>query len=158
MNSMTDKSPLKVVVTHSFGASQERVFDAWLDPEMVGKWMFSPTLLEQEVVSISVDPRVGGSFSFVVRRHGKEIDHIGKYLEIERPRRLVFTWGVKQDSGDSSRVMVDIIAQGTGSELTLTHELDPAWADYESRTRDSWTKMLQVLDDTLSATTSAAAR
>ena len=105
---------------------------------------------------ISLDPQVGGSFSFVVRRQGKEIDHIGKYLEIDRPRRLVFTWGVKQDSGDSSRVMVDIVAQGPGHELTLTHELDPAWADYANRTRDSWTKMLQVLDDTLSSSTSAA--
>jgi len=155
---MTDQSPLKVVITHSFSASPERVFDAWLDPETIGKWMFSPTLLEQEVVSISLDPRVGGSFSFVVRRQGKEIDHIGKYLEIDRPRRLVFTWGIRQDSGDSSRVMLDIVAQGTGCELTLTHELDPAWADYESRTRDSWTKMLKVLDDTLSASAGAAGR
>jgi uncharacterized protein YndB with AHSA1/START domain len=155
---MTDTSPVKVVVTHRFSASSERVFDAWLDPEMIGKWMFSPTLLEQEVVSISLDPRVGGSFSFVVRRQDNEIDHIGKYLEIDRPRRLVFTWWIRQDSVDSSRVMVDIVAQGTGSEITLTHELDPAWADYESRTRDSWTKMLQVLDNTLSSGTSAAAR
>jgi uncharacterized protein YndB with AHSA1/START domain len=157
MNSMFDKSPVKVVVTHSFSTSAERVFDAWLDPEMIRKWMFSPTLLEQEVVRISLDPHVGGSFSFVVRRQDKEIDHIGKYLEIDRPRRLVFTWGVRQDSGDSSRVMVDIVAQGTGSELTLTHELDPAWADYASRTRDSWARMLQVLDDTLSSSTSAMA-
>lgn len=155
---MTDKLPLKVVVTHSFSASSERVFDAWLDPEMIGKWMFSRTLLEQEVVRISLDPHVGGPFSFVVRRQGKEIDHIGKYLEIDRPRRLAFTWGIRQDSGDSSRVMVDIVAQGTGSELALTHELDPAWADYASRTRDSWAKMLQLLDDTLSASASAAAR
>ena len=155
---MTDKLPLKVVVTHSFSASSDRVFDAWLDPKMIEKWMFSPTLLEQEVVRISLDARVGGSFSFVVRRQGKEIDHIGKYLEIDRPRRLVFTWGVRQDSGDSSRVMVDVVAQGTGSELILTHELDPAWADYESRTRDSWTKMLKVLDDTLSASAGAAGR
>ena len=69
----------------------------------------------------------------------------------------MFTWGVAQDSGDSSRVMVDIVALAAGSELTLTHELDPAWADYESRTRDSWTKMLKVLDDTLGSSTSAAA-
>ena len=154
---MTDKLHLKVVVTHSFSASPERVFDAWLDPKMIEKWMFSPNLLEQEVVRISLDARVGGSFSFVVRRQDKEIDHIGEYLEIDRPRYLVFTWGIRQDSGDSSRVMVDIVAKGTGAELTLTHELDPAWADYASRTRDSWTKMLQVLDDTLNTSTSAMA-
>src|SRR6266550_7394183 len=115
MDSMTDKSPLKVVVTHSFSASPDCIFDAWLDPAMIGKWMFSPTLLEQEVVHISLDARFGGSFSFVVRRQDKEIDHIGKYLEIDRPRHLVFTWGVRQDSGDSSRVMVDVVAQETGS-------------------------------------------
>jgi uncharacterized protein YndB with AHSA1/START domain len=101
---------------------------------------------------------VGGSFSFVVRRQDNEIDHIGKYLEIDRPRHLVFTWGIVQDSGDSSRVIIEIIALEPGSELTLTHEMDPEWGEYEDRTRDAWSKMLQVLDDTLSASASAAAR
>jgi len=116
-----------------------------------GKWMFGPAHpeREEEVVRISLDPRVGGSFSFVVRRQGQEIDHVGEYLEIDRPRRLVFTWGVA-DAGDSSRVIIDIIPLEKGCELTLIHELHPNWIDFASRTEAGWTKMLDVLAETLS--------
>jgi uncharacterized protein YndB with AHSA1/START domain len=148
---MNFESNVNVRVTRHFSASPEQVFDAWLDPEMIGKWMFGPAYpeREEEVVSISLDPRVGGTFSFVVRRQGQEIDHVGEYLEIDRPRRLVFTWGVA-DAGDSSRVIIDIIPLQQGCELTLTHEMHPKWADFASRAEASWNKMLNVLATTLS--------
>ncbi|UYZ15251.1 SRPBCC domain-containing protein [Brevibacillus sp. WF146] len=146
---MNAESHVYARVTRRFDASPERVFDAWLNPEMIGRWMFGPAIREEEVVKIAADARVGGTFSFVVRRQGVEIDHIGEYLEIDRPRRLVFTWAVAPDPIDSSRVMVDIVPQGSGCELTLTHQLAPDWADYRSRTEDAWTKMLDSLAATL---------
>ena len=140
---------VKVSVTRHFDASPERVFDAWLDPEMIGKWMFGPALREEEVLRIVADARVGGAFSFLVRRQGQEIDHVGKYREIDRPRRLIFTWGIAGESEDESLVIIEIVPQGTGAELTLTHEMDPKWADYASRTEAGWTKMLDALSVTL---------
>src|SRR5215510_11160287 len=136
---------VKVSVTRHFDAPPERVFDAWLDPEMIGKWMFGPALREEEVLRIVADARVGGSFSFLVRRQGYEIDHVGKYREIDRPRRLVFTWGVAGESDDESLVIIEIIPHESGAELTLTHEMDAKWADYASRTEAGWTKMLEAL-------------
>lgn len=146
---MNTETYVKVRVTRRFRPSPERVFDAWLDSEMIGGWMFGPALRDEEVVRIYLDARVGGSFSFVVRRQGQEINHVGEYLEIERPRRLAFTWGVPQDSPDVSHVIIDIVPLGKGSELTLTHELHPDWADYASRTEDAWIKMLDSLAETL---------
>lgn len=146
---MNTESHVYARVTRRFDASPERVFDAWLNPEMIGRWMFGPAIREEEVVKIAADARVGGTFSFVVRRQGVEIDHIGEYLEIDRPRRLVFTWAVAPDRIDSSRVMVDIVPRGSGCELTLTHQLAPDWADYRSRTEEAWTKMLDSLAATL---------
>ena len=99
--------------------------------------------------TISLDARVGGSFSFVVRRQGEEIDHVGEYLEIHRPRRLVFTWGIRMGTTDSSRVTIDIAPLEKGCELTLIHELHPDWADYADRTEAAWTKMLDALATTL---------
>lgn len=90
---MSTAPRINVRVTRRYTAPPERVFDAWLDAEMIGKWMFGPALRDEEIVRLSLDARVGGSFSFVVRRQGEEIDHMGEYLEIDRPRRLVFTWG-----------------------------------------------------------------
>ena len=140
---------VKVSVSRHFDASPERVFDAWLDPEMIGKWMFGPALREEEVLRIVADGRVGGAFSFLVRRQGQEIEHVGKYREIDRPRRLIFTWGVAGESEDESLVIIEIVPQGTGAELTLTHEMDAKWADYASRTEAGWAKMLEALAATL---------
>jgi uncharacterized protein YndB with AHSA1/START domain len=87
---------------------------------------------------------VGGKFSFVVRRQGQEIDHIGKFLEIDRPRHLVFTWGIAGEAGES-RIIVDIAPKGRGSEATLRHEMSAAWADFVKRSEEAWSKMLDAL-------------
>ena len=142
---MDDKSKVKVHISRRYSASAERVFDAWLDPKTLGTWMFGH-VPDEELVRVTVDPRVGGSFSFVVRRKGEELDHVGKYLEIDRPRRLAFTWGVVGHSDpDSSRVTIDIAPSGTGCELTLTHEMAAEWADYADRTRAGWITITDAL-------------
>jgi uncharacterized protein YndB with AHSA1/START domain len=148
---MTD-SP-RVVVTRSFTFSTERVFDAWLDPAMIGRFMFGPALREETILHIELDARVGGGFSFKVRRGDQDIDHIGTYREIGRPRRLVFTWGIAGESVDESVVTIDIVPRGEGCEVTLTHELQPQWADYAPRVAQGWTTMLAALDGILAAGT-----
>lgn len=144
---MSANSPVTVRVIRRFTASAERVFDAWLDPKLIGQWMFGSALREEEILRIAVDARVGGSFSFLVRRGSDEIDHIGEYLEIRRPERLAFTWGIA--GLDRSRVVIDIVPLETGCELTLLHELHPDWADYAERTQAGWTKMIGVLAELL---------
>lgn len=147
---ITNERPhIDVCVTRRFSESPERVFDAWLDPGMIGRWMFGPALRDEEVLRIAVDARVGGSFSFLVRRQGEEIDHTGKYREIARPRRLVFTWGVAGESEDESLVIIDIVPLETGCDLALTHQMHPKWAEYASRTEAGWSKMLGALDAAL---------
>jgi uncharacterized protein YndB with AHSA1/START domain len=143
-------STVSVSVTQQFSASAERVFDAWLDPERVRTWMFGPAYREQEeVVQVSIDARTGGRFSFRVRRQGEEIDHVGSYIIIDRPRNLVFTWGVAGESeNDFSLVTIRIVPDASGCELTLTHEMDARWADHADRTRAGWTRMLEVLAGT----------
>jgi uncharacterized protein YndB with AHSA1/START domain len=142
---MSEQADPVVTVTKCFDVAPERVFDAWLSSEMIGRWMFGPALRDEEVVRITLDPRVGGRFSFVVRRQGNEIDHIGRYLEIDRPRRLVFTWAVAPDAEDASRVTIEIVPQGAGCDLTLTHEMQPQWADFAGRVHEGWTTMLGAL-------------
>lgn len=142
--------PVEVRVVRRLAASPERAFDAWLDPAWIGQWMFGSRLRDEEVVAIAVDPRIGGRFSFKVRRGGVEIDHVGEYLAIERPNRLAFTWGIAGESDGESRVTVAFAPDGAGSLLTLTHELDAKWADYADRVSEGWTKMTGALDDALS--------
>jgi uncharacterized protein YndB with AHSA1/START domain len=139
---------VQVSVTKSFAWPPEQVFDAWLDPAMLGRWMFGPALRDEEVVRIALDPRRGGRFSFVVRRKGREIVHVGEYLEMDRPQRLVFTWAVApfdRVQGDPSRVVIDIAGRDGGCELTLVHELPPEWAHVAARAETEWRRELEAL-------------
>ena len=137
--------PVIVRVTRRIDASAERVFDAWLDPSLIGQWMFGPRLREEEIIHLKVDGQVGGKFSFLVRRQGHEIDHVGTYETLDRPQRLVFTWGIAGDSAEESRVIVAIVSLDSGCELTLTHEMHPKWAEYRDRTQAGWTRMTDTL-------------
>ncbi len=140
--------PVTVQIKHRFNATAERVFDAWIDPAMLGRWMFGPAVREEEILHIVADARVGGSFSFLVRRQQQEFDHIGDYLEIDRPRRLAFSWGVGPALPES-RVTIDIAPFEGGCELTLTHEMHRKWADFAERTKGGWSTMLQALEKAL---------
>ena len=141
--------PVQAVVVHRFGVAAERVFDAWLDPILLGRWMFGPNVRDERIVKLTLDPKVGRKFSFVVDRQGVEIDHVGEYLEIDRPRRLVFTWGTRDSLPETSRVSVDFVPREGGCEVKLTHEMSPRWADFVDKAAGSWSRMLAVLDRSL---------
>jgi uncharacterized protein YndB with AHSA1/START domain len=91
-------------LTHRFDAAPERVFDAWTDPRLAAGWLFTtPT---SEAHTAEIDLRVGGRWEIVDRRDGASYRAIGEYLEIERPRRLAFTFGMPQFSDGFSKVTV----------------------------------------------------
>jgi uncharacterized protein YndB with AHSA1/START domain len=146
---MNTELPAHATITYHFSVSAEDVFDAWLDTFMIGRFMFGPDVRDEKIVSLSNEAKKGGAFSFVVEREGMQIDHIGEYLEIERPLRLVFTWAIKQDLPDNSRVVIDIIPTPTGTELTLTHEMPSEWEHFIEGSKTSWMKMLTALDKIL---------
>ena len=137
---------ITVQVTHRFAAKPERVFDAWLDARTAGQWLFAtPT---GRITRCAIDARVGGKFS-IVRLDGEEVDHVGEYLEIDRPRRLVFTFGVPKFSPEMTRVLIDILPLDAGCELTLTNE--NVLAEYGERNKQGWGMILDGLDKSLSA-------
>jgi len=105
-------STTPVTVTRRFAVPPDRVFDAWLDAAWVGRWMFGPGVRDERIRHLTLDPRAGGRFSFAVERQGQVVDHVGNYLEIDRPRRLVFTWGV--NGSGSSRVTVTLAPSAGG--------------------------------------------
>ena len=137
---------VRVTVRRRFDAPPERVFDAWLDPDSARHWLFATP--DGAMERVELNPRVGGRFRIDERRGGELAEHFGEYLEIDRPHRLVFSFAAIRDSG-STRVAVTIEPDGDGSLLTLVHEMDPRWADYEERTREGWTMILDGLARTL---------
>ncbi|MDP3072107.1 MAG: SRPBCC family protein [Opitutaceae bacterium] len=138
--------PVQAVVLHRFTISAERVFDAWLDVTLLGRWMYGPAVRDERIVRLALEPKVGGKFSFVVDRQGTEVDHVGEYLEIDRPRRLVFTWATRDSLPDTSRVIVEITALDQGCDVKLTHEMGAQWTAFADKAAGAWAKMLTALE------------
>ncbi len=146
-----------VRVTHRYTVAAERVFEAWLTPALAGRFLFATRT--GNILHCEIEPRVGGYFIVTDRRpvpDGEEsffeAQHRGTYLAIDRPRRLVFEFGIEPFVEDATRVTIDI-APGAGHtcELTLTHELgdSPEAEANATRTRQGWVATLQLLEKVL---------
>jgi uncharacterized protein YndB with AHSA1/START domain len=107
-------------------APLEHVFDHLVDPELFGLWM---------AAGATLDPLPGGIVSWT-HPNGDTVS--GRFVEVDPPRRLVFTYGWEraevQIPPGSTTVEIDLYAQDDGSTLvTLVHRgLDEAAADAHS--------------------------
>jgi uncharacterized protein YndB with AHSA1/START domain len=138
---MTEPTLVTVHLTRRFEALPERVFDAWLDAATARTWLFTSPASEKN--STDIDARVGGKWTIADRRDGTDYTATGEYLEIDRPRRLVFTFGMPQFSPHFSRVIVEIAPAGTDCVLRLAQE-DVLPASRQG-TEDGWGKMFDGL-------------
>jgi len=137
-------APVILRVTRDYAAPAERVFDAWLDPADARRFLFATP--DGEMQTVEIDARVGGRALIVERRASGDAYHRMEFVEIDRPRRLVFRFAADPaEEGEWTRVSIDIVAKGDGCTLTLTHEMDPEWASYEEQTRKGWTMILDSL-------------
>lgn len=139
---MSTTLPLDVRVKRHILAAPERVFDAWIDPTSVAQW-FAPGM--GEMTRIDVDARAGGRFVFTQRRNGEDVEHTGEYFVFDRPHRLAFTWSAPRHSPLVTRVGIEIRPGEHGTDLTLTHEVLPQFADAAERVKESWTTMIEAL-------------
>jgi uncharacterized protein YndB with AHSA1/START domain len=139
-----------VAVERHLGAPPEQVFDAWLNPEQAGRWLFRTP--DGALDRCEIDARIGGRFRIDERRGADIAEHHGEYVELDRPRRIAFDFWTSF-SDERTRVSVTSAPDDDGARLTLTHE--GVWDDYEDRTRQGWTMMLDALARALAEAGSA---
>jgi len=78
-------------IERTFAAPAAVVFDAWTSVDVLRRWW--PAGPGWDTPVAEVDARVGGRLRLVMRApDGAEFGGEGGYVEIDRPRRLVFTW------------------------------------------------------------------
>jgi uncharacterized protein YndB with AHSA1/START domain len=138
---MTLVADRHLTMTRRFAASPERLFDAWTDADRCSKWLF--TTPQSERHSVEIDLRVGGAWRIIDRRGGVDYTAVGEYLEIERPTRLAFSFGMPQFSDAFSKVTVEFAAYGDGAVMTLTQEDLPP--EHIPATRKGWAQMFAAL-------------
>ncbi len=134
----------KVTVRREIEASAEELFDAWLDPASLAAWMRPGDIRR---ATATVDARVGGAFEIVMHGASETYPHRGVYREIDRPRRLVFTWNSRAALQNDSLVTVEFRPSGTMTEIVLTHEGLPNMEAVAAHNQ-GWSDILAKLADT----------
>lgn len=97
----------------TIAASPETVWEFLVDPDKATRWMGEQATFDAQPGGIY---RVG-----VIPGHTAR----GEFVELDRPRRLVFTWGWEDGSSvvtpGSSTIEIELEAQGGGTLLRFTH-------------------------------------
>jgi uncharacterized protein YndB with AHSA1/START domain len=127
-------------------AEAEQIFDLWTKPELMVRWM-SPFPGEVDCKA-SCDPRPGGRFSLVMASAEASRDVSGTYVEIDRPRKLVFTWIGPLTNNVTTLVTLELTPLGDETDLVLTHERLPTSAMIEGHTR-GWGQILDHLAEAI---------
>ena len=137
---------LSVNIEQTIHAPIDRVFDAWLDPTLLARFILP--MRGMPAPEVANEAREGGRFSIIMQVGEERIPHTGTYLVIDRPHRLSFTWESPYSVDDSivTLDMSEIDAETTRIELRhvrFVHE--EARSDHEG----GWTTILEILDEIL---------
>ena len=92
-------------------AEPEAVFDYFTNAEALARWMGDRAV---------VDPRPGGQFTIFFADRRVE----GRYLEVDRPRRLVISWGRAGSASfppGTSVLEVTLTAHDSGTLVAIAH-------------------------------------
>lgn len=133
-----------VQVRRRLKAGADEIFDLWTKPDLMARWM-SP-FPGAVVCKASCDPRPGGTFSLVMSSAEATREVSGAYVQVDRPRKLVFTWMGPLTNNENTLVTVELHPRGDETDLVLTHERLPTSAIVEGHTR-GWGYILDHLAD-----------
>lgn len=110
---------LELTTSRIIPAPPKTVFEAWLDPMALAK--FIKPMDGMSDCAVEVDAREGGDFLIVMKAGEKDLPHHGTYKTIERYEKLVFTW-VSERSIPGSTVTLTFEESGPSeTRLTLHH-------------------------------------
>ena len=125
-----------VEVSVYIAAEPETVFPYFTDPGRYVQWMGRDATLH---------PVPGGAYRIYMR---EGVEAAGEFLEIDPPRRLVFTWGWAHDPAvppGATRVVVTLEAEDGGTRVVLRHHDLPDDGQREHH-RKGWEQYLGRLD------------
>jgi uncharacterized protein YndB with AHSA1/START domain len=132
----------EITVTRMIPATPEEVYDVWVDPKSPGgPWHGAARLI--------VNPVVDGLFYFAVNHEGRVWPHYGRFVKLERPKLVEYTWMSEATKGAESTVTFTLEKQGGDTKVTLRHAGVPDDA-LGRQHKDGWEWILGALANALS--------
>jgi uncharacterized protein YndB with AHSA1/START domain len=115
----------RFVIEHVFAASRECVFEAWVSPEVLRRWWGAGP--DWTSPAVEIDLRPGGRSRLSVQDPSGTVRTVGgRYVEVDPPCGLVYTWAWEQphavEGEDETLVTVDFHERAGGeTRVVLTH-------------------------------------
>jgi uncharacterized protein YndB with AHSA1/START domain len=139
MEKTAEKTKASLEREVAIAASPETVWEFLVDPQKATRWMGQECWF---------DPRPGGLYQCaVIPGHTAR----GEFVEIDPPRRLVFTWGWEPGEDGpspvppgSSTIEIELVPDGDGTRLRFTHRDLPSEESAESHSH-GWDHYLKRL-------------
>jgi uncharacterized protein YndB with AHSA1/START domain len=139
------------VVTRLLPASPAVVYDEWLDPVALSDWMCPWPARATRIV---IEPTVGGRLRIDIEEDGVRFVVTGRYVELDPPRRISFTWSCSTWSDPNVESLVTVTLEPRGNYktfMTIHHALLPPEVVDQHQT--GWSRIAEQLSAELTVGT-----
>ena len=139
----SQKTETRLEASRIIQAEREKVFEAWIRPELMKEW-FCPEKLV--VAEVKADARVDGKYRIVMKDETRDkiFTTFGTYKEIVPHSKPVFTWEWEEPGQAERLVTVTFKDKNGGTEVTVLHERFVDMAG-ENGHKEGWTSALENL-------------
>lgn len=146
-------APLSLTLERTFAVDRDTLWRLWTDEAHASRWM-RPSLDEFGPTTATIDARVGGGFRFEFTDGAGSVSVVaGRFLEVQPPARLVYTWIWEGDPHESVvEVHFDEVSGGARVRLSHTRLATP---DSVAAHEQGWIGCLGTLAATLAPRSSA---
>lgn len=148
MNDVPADPQASLYVERILPAPPASVFEAWTTPKAIKFWFGGS---DTSIDDVQVDLRVGGRYSIKFRdESGAETVVTGRFLHVEPPTRLVYSWIMMSRElvvGENT-VTVEFQDLGGRTQVRLTHEPFPD-SDVRDLHAQGWDACLTALSQRL---------
>lgn len=140
-------SDVELITARTVDAPARLVFEAWTKPELMMRW-WAPKSFGITFISCEIDARTGGSYRFVFGHPASDqpMAFFGRYIEVDAPRRLVWT---NEEEADGA-VTTATFTEEDGRTHIVVRDLFPSKdaldAAIASGSTGAWPEQFEALD------------
>lgn len=149
-------SEREIVVTRTFDARPHAVFDAWAEAARFRRW-WVPASFGLTLEACELDVRVGGGYRLVFRHPAaaEPMTFHGRYLDVTRPERLVWT---NDEAGGGGQITTVTFEDSDGKTLLVLRECYPTKAALDEAIESGSACAMDETFDQLAAELAASSR